>query len=401
MLCINGCFPKCHEDSGNIGNVNLKDGTLKSSMHIRSPSPQKTPGKLEKCPGDKDGIREEAEPQNIPRRGCIFGNESKRASISLLVDDSSKKDGSSEDKKFLKEQGIKESVQLNSPVASMGKDLNEKFQMKPQCQMVPAQKKIESQEESLNKESSMSLDAILREKNPKKDSWGKLRNSLKGIQLLRSPSVKEIKGPDHLEVHFSTFLSWNSPGNTGEMTKTTQNNNNNTKKMKNGTLEEIEKFQNQEEFFYVLKRGRKDDIERLKEIIRRDKDRFVIDMSSSRSIVNKPDPNGITPLGAAVMSGCFLNVQFLIKYKADPLIKMKRVLPNGKEFSESLVETAARWKSEEILRMLLNNYEWNEADLKAALKAADSKAMKALLSKFIEKKTCWQRITRCIFSCLK
>jgi hypothetical protein len=222
----------------------------------------------------------------------------------------------------------------------------------------------------------------------KKDLWKKVKNSLVVIKMFQSPFVDEIKTPENLNSYFSSNQVLNASKNTSAMFL-----------KQKPRLKTLQNFRRQQRFFELIKRGRKEDIEELKEIIRNDPDRFCIDMKNPKSIVNRPNALGQTPLGAAVMNGSIISLMFLLEYKADPYIKMRRKAKNGLLVEESLLETAARWKCEEILSFLLTRFEWEAKDLKAAFSASDSGKVKKIIKNKLRKDSCIKKALKSLFSC--
>lgn len=398
MFCP-GCFNACKEDNETILNITLRKTTKRSTFNE-----QIKEGNLKEkrfILNSSRNQREKHQEEELDASSLKHRSKSNSPSRSILPNEcfnegsSSESDGLKRGEVISNQENMQNPLSADEPLALLDSArIKESLPFKEDLKRINLVEMSkdwtgDSERPALEKPEAIEVKSSL----SSRDRWKRIRNSLKGIKLFQMPSVLEIRAPERLDEVFPTKPSMNSQC-TGSNAKQTPRF---MKKKGNGLV--LQNFRNQHEFFELIKRGGPSDIEKLKEIIRNDPDRFCIALSDPVSIVNRPDETGLTPLGAAVINGNKRTLSFLLEYKADPMIKMRRVSNKGRAFKESLIETAARWKNEEIIDILLEKFQWENKDLAKAIKASGLERTRKKIRSHLPKETCIKRTLKTIFNC--
>ncbi|OMJ72393.1 hypothetical protein SteCoe_29186 [Stentor coeruleus] len=145
-------------------------------------------------------------------------------------------------------------------------------------------------------------------------------------------------------------------------------------------MTEIEYYKYTAALFDFIRRSSTDDLERIEKLITNNPKRYIIDNSSTESLLNKQF-NGIRPLYESCKYGFLDTAKLLIKYGSDPYL-----LSDNGEDVETCLEVAVRWNHISIVQYLMETLNWQYKTLKKCLKATNSPKIKEMITPKIVKR---------------
>lgn len=208
--------------------------------------------------------------------------------------------------------------------------------------------------------------------------WSLLRNVVKAIQLFKIQDVEAYEDVNRLISEIQQIPSDNIYRS-------------HRRKEKEASAFTIALKDHRREIrlFQCVERGHPEDLEEIKIQIDEDPYRHIRSTHHPQSFVNKPGPQGQTPLYVAAKHGNLTIVKHLIEAGADPLLNS---IVEDREL-ETPLEVASRWGHYRIVEYLLIQFKWPKIIIKRCLKICRNKPtlreLKSKLGMSVNKKKCF------------
>jgi hypothetical protein len=138
--------------------------------------------------------------------------------------------------------------------------------------------------------------------------------------------------------------------------------------------EKIDEHRLTTRLFMYIKSSNKEDLKKIKELIKNHPKRYTISQSNPDSFVNKIY-HEIRPVYEAARLGYPETVKLLLKNGANPHLKC------GKDMDESTLEVASRWRYQAVVALLLDHSNWESNELKKAMKDTNDQIYSMLQNK--------------------
>lgn len=130
------------------------------------------------------------------------------------------------------------------------------------------------------------------------------------------------------------------------------------------TRSALDDLRKMDRFFELIQKGGDKDIPLLQRELDRDPKKHFYDRSNPNHLINKTNRFNQTPLYLACRNGNLAVVTFFIEQQADPHL----VCNVDDDEKETPLEVAARWNHQSVVKYLLENVNWNEDEIKSAIK---------------------------------